>query len=219
VNGCHLDKLYHNEIWVIGNGESRKTFDLHSIDSHIIGCNAIHREFVCDQIVAVDRRMVTEIVANADYTNIPVSTRPNWIGDFTQYPNVKLLPELPYKGPERRDDPWHWNTGPFAIVIACYMNPKTVNLLGFDLYSVNNKLNNVYKDTRNYGKTKDTPVDHSYWLYHLKRIYDCFPEINFVIHNVENWQMPSEWMDTKNLTFKTISVNIHYADLGIHPAI
>ena len=156
MNGSHLDKSSHSEIWVIGNGESRKTFDLHSIDTHIIGCNAIHREFICDQIVAVDRRMVTEIVANPDYINVPVYTRPNWIGDFTQFPNVRLLPELPYKGPERRDEPWHWNTGPFAIVIACYMNPKTINLLGFDLYSVNNTIKNYESD-----------MDSSY-----ERIYD-----------------------------------------------
>ena len=205
MNGCLLDKSSQSEIWVLGNGESRKTFNLTNLQ-YTIGCNAVHREHVCNQIVAVDRRMVNEIVANPRYKEIPIYTRPDWVNNYKQYTNVSVVPKLPYTGSNRIDDPWHWNTGPFAILVACYMHPKKINLLGFDLYSTENKLNNIYKGTQNYGKPTDKPIDYSYWIYQLKKIFDCFPNIEFVQWHDNNWITPSEWLDTKNLTLHVISV-------------
>jgi len=205
VNGCHLDKYSPSEIWVVGNGESRKSYELKSL-GYTIGCNAIHREFVCNQIVAVDRRMVNEIVANPLYKNVPVYTRPDWVNHYTQYPNVSVVPPLPYIGTDRIDDPWHWNTGPFAILVACYMKPKQVNLLGFDMYSASKQLNNIYKDTQNYGKATDKPVNHSYWIYHLKKIFDSFPDIEFTHWHNDDWVNPVEWMNIRNLTLDVIRV-------------
>jgi hypothetical protein len=86
------------------------------------------------------------------------------------------------------------------------MNPKKINLIGFDLYSTKNKLNNIYKGTQNYGKPTDTPVDYSYWIYQLKKIFDCFPNIEFIQWHDNNWVTPHEWLDTKNLTLHVISV-------------
>jgi hypothetical protein len=205
VNGYLLDKSSQSEIWVLGNGESRKTLNLKELE-YTIGCNAVHREHVCNQIVAVDRRMVNEIISNPLYKDVPVYTRPDWVNNYKQYPNVGVVPSLPYTGTDRIDDPWHWNTGPFAILVACYMSPNKINLLGFDLYSTKNNLNNIYKDTQNYGKTTDRPVDHSYWVYHLKKIFDCFPSIEFVHWHTDDWVTPHEWLDTKNLTLSVISV-------------
>lgn len=205
MSGYHLDKSVHDEIWVLGNGESRRGYDLSTL-GYTIGCNAIHREFICDQIVAVDRRMVNEIIANPLYKNIPTYTRPDWVGQYKQHTTVTTVPKLPYVGITRADDPWHWNTGPFAILVACYMQPKKINLLGFDLYSSKNKLNNIYKDTKNYGTAVDKPVDHSYWLYHLKKIFESFPDIEFVHLHTDDWTTPHEWLETKNLTSAVINV-------------
>ena len=206
VFGCHLEKSSHNEIWVIGNGESRKNFNLNSLESFAIGCNAIHREYVCNEIVAVDRRMVREIVANPKYKNIKTYTRPNWVKEFSHNSNVTIVPELPYKGNLREDDPWHWNSGPFALLIACLKSPTTINLLGFDLYSPNHCLNNVYKDTDNYGKSTDHAIDHRYWVHQLYMLCTSFPKINFIQWQNKNWQIPSSWLSINNLTFKTINV-------------
>lgn len=205
MNGCLLDKLHLSETWVIGNGESRKHFDLSRIKSHTIGCNAIHRDYVCDEIVAVDRRMVNEILLNPLYKTVPIYTRPNWIQEFKQHLNVKVVPNLPYSGVTRIDDPWHWGSGPFAVLLAAQNNFDTVNLLGFDLYGIDSKMNNVYKDTINYAGSDKHAIDFSYWVYQIAKVFEYYPQINFKIWNTGNWTMPKEW-HSNNLTFCLMNV-------------
>lgn len=171
-----------------------------------IGCNAVHRDHVCDAIVAVDRRMVQEITSNTHYKSIPIYTRSNWIDQFKKFPNVAVLPPLPYKGSARWDDPWHWNSGPFAVLLACQSNPKTVNLVGFDLYGVAGKVNNLYKNTANYDKDSRSAIDNSHWLHQLKQLFDCFSNIKFVQWQKENWLVPDDWQSSKNLTVCRLNV-------------
>lgn len=206
MNGSHLDKLQLDNIWVIGNGESRRTINLNNINGVTIGCNAIHRDFVCDKIVAVDRRMVKEVLSNPSYQHTPIYTRSQWAPQFSSYKNVHTVPKLPYDGKLRSDDPWHWNSGPFAVLLGCLEQADTVNLLGFDLYSLQNKVNNIYKNTENYNSSDSAPVDHSYWLHQLKQLFASFPNKKFIQWQLSNWQVPDCWMDSKNLTFNTISV-------------
>lgn len=195
-----------DNIWVIGNGESRNNINLKNLGGTTIGCNAIHRDHVCDKIVAVDRRMVIEIIKNPNYKNIEIYTRPDWALHFKEHSNVKVVPELPYKGDKRWDDPWHWNSGPFAVLLACLENPKHINLLGFDLYGVDHKVNNIYKNTENYDTDQRHAIDFSHWLHQLKKLFDCFPEIKFVQWQKEKWQTPIAWEDSKNLTVKLLNV-------------
>ena len=171
-----------------------------------IGCNAIHRDHVCDAIIAVDRRMVWEITANPNYNSVPIYTRPDWIDQFKKYPNVTAVPELPYKGKDRWDDPWHWNSGPFAVLLACASNATTVNLVGFDLYGVDNKVNNLYKNTAHYDKETHHAINNAHWLHQLKKLFEHFPQVDFVQWQKENWSIPSTWTASKNLTFNTIKV-------------
>lgn len=203
--GSHLEESKHSNIWVLGNGESRRNVDLSSLD-YTIGCNAIHRDHVCNEIVAVDRRMVREITSNPKYTQTTIYTRPDWVKEFSTTPNVVVVPKLPYKGCLREDDPWHWNSGPFAVLVACLKSPSVINLLGFDLYSTDKKLNNIYKDTSNYGKESDHPIDHRYWVHQLYHLFMSFPKIQFVQWQHEPWAVPELWKTPKNLTFNTIRV-------------
>ena len=72
-------------VTVIGNGESRKSFDLYQLEwlGSTIGTNAVHRDFHPDQLVCCDRRMVQEAVNNS-YENPATASRP----DAT---NLKIL--------------------------------------------------------------------------------------------------------------------------------
>ena len=49
--------------FVLGNGTSRKSIDIKSLEPHgmIYGCNALYREYDPDYLVAVDVKMVLEI--------------------------------------------------------------------------------------------------------------------------------------------------------------
>jgi len=205
VNGYHLVQSQHNEIWVLGNGESRKSVDLSKLPRPIIGCNAVHRDFVCDYIVAVDKRMVDEILSNPLYNSINIYTRSNWVPYFRSN-QVRQVPSIPYHGTSKADDPWHWNSGPFAVLLASNLNIKKINLLGFDLYGKDQRVNNIYKDTKNYSNSSKLPVDHSHWVHQLPKIFQSYPDKEYIQWNTKDWRIPDNWKVIKNLTFSTICV-------------
>ena len=67
-----------NPAFIIGNGESRRSFDLNDIKSvaPIFGCNAIYRDFSPDWLVAVDEGVIDEISSSnfpIEYTLFPRS--------------------------------------------------------------------------------------------------------------------------------------------------
>ena len=141
---------------VIGNGESRRGFDITVLKgiTTVVGCNAIFRDHNLDYIVACDRHMCQE-AANTCGKNTIIYTRENWYKQFAFWPNVKRVPDLPYAGDKRPDDPFHWGTGPHAGSLALTFKPKAIFLLGFDLYpidkkTVNNTMEMNFSDKQNY---------------------------------------------------------------------
>ena len=100
---------------IIGNGESRRGFDISPLKlfSTVIGCNAIFRDFVTEYLVCADRHMCQQ-AANAVGKGTTIYTRENWAAQFAHWPNVKVIPKLPYAGDKRQDDTFHWGTGPHA---------------------------------------------------------------------------------------------------------
>ena len=52
-----------DRVFCIGNGESRKDFDLEKLKPHgkIYGCNALYRDFTPDVLCAVDMGIMHEI--------------------------------------------------------------------------------------------------------------------------------------------------------------
>jgi hypothetical protein len=186
-------------VTVIGNGESRKSFDLYQLEwlGTTIGTNAVHRDFHPDHLVCCDRRMVQEAVNNS-YEN-PVYTRSDWYKQFSFWRNVRCLPELPYEGNKRQDDPWHWGSGGHALNLACNMNPEFVVMIGFDLFASNNNLfNNVYKSTENYNDASKPPTDPSYWIYQTAKLFELYPNIKFLQIQLDDWNPPKEWEDFDN---------------------
>ena len=91
---------------IIGNGESRRGFDLSPLKdfSTVIGCNALHRDYMLEYVVCCDKHMCQE-AANSVSKKTTIFTRANWFAQFQFWPNIKKLPELPYTGDQRKDDP------------------------------------------------------------------------------------------------------------------
>jgi len=205
ANGNHLVQSV-DSVWVLGNGISRQGFNLRSIKDWTIGCNAIHRDYVVDEIVAVDRRMVNEILGNDNYKSIPIYTRKTWLSLYQDQTRLNAVPDLPYIGHNKFDKPDHWNSGPYAVLLATNHRPKTVNLLGFDLYGIGKTYNNLYANTPNYGKAGDRPVGHNFWIVQLAKLYELNPLITFVIWQRPQWPMPFQWKVMKNLTRQDIPV-------------
>ena len=182
-------------VLLIGNGESRSEINIDKINIHKVVCNAIYRDYAVDDLVCVDRRMVIESCEAGFKGN--VYTRSNWAKYFEKkYPNVKYVPELPYTGTHRSDDPFHWGSGNFAQLIACKTHHKKIYVLGFDLYGTadnTHKHNNVYKGTTNYNSTDHRAVDPRYWIVHFAKLCEIFKHKKFVILAHQDWKRPKEW--------------------------
>lgn len=189
---------------VIGNGESRKDIDLYKFrGSHFLfGCNAIHRDIVVDHLICCDRRTLEEATNNPSTTQTKIYTREQWRDGF-RFMNVHGLPPLPYNSQNKIDNSEHWGSGSYAVFVAAWLKFRNIKLIGFDLYSENNYVNNVYKDTENYADSTSQSVDHSLWVYHLSKVFEHYPNINFTIVNKDNWILPQEWL-LPNINFISI---------------
>lgn len=177
---------------VIGNGESRKVVNINEIDAIKIGCNAIYRDFKVDHLVCVDRRIVNEVISNKTNLNTKIYTRKDWLHYFYTFKNIIEVPELPYIGTERWDEPFQWGSGPYAVLIGA-LESNEVHIIGFDLYSKNKLVNNVYKDTSNYDTSDKHSVDPRYWIHQIGMVFKCFPDHKFVIYQEDNWVLPESW--------------------------
>ena len=182
---------------VVGNGESRKTINLEHFNLPIIGCNALHRDHKVDYLITCDRRMLQEAVRSPNTLETKIYVRPENYHHFRKMikdKRIQKLPELPYEGNLRQDDPIHWGSGCFAVLLAAQLDFQEVILLGFDLYGINDRVNNIYKNSNNYLKEENSAVDPSYWIYQISQVFDFYTDKKFIIYNHPSWELPKRWI-------------------------
>jgi len=189
---------------VVGNGESRLPFDLKGIKDHfsLIGCNAIYRDVEVPYLVCCDQRMVLEAIRKTNPNKTKIYTRRKWLIGFDDY-EIESVPELPYVGELRQDQSQHWNSGPYAVLLACTMKFDEIFLLGFDLYSYDSKVNNVYKDTENYQGSDTRSIDPQYWIYQISKLFEIYKDKKFIVVNKQDWKIPVSW-NLPNVSFRNI---------------
>lgn len=194
---------------VIGNGESRTQINLDKIKDTKIGCNAILRDTQVNHLVCVDKPMLREAFNTSYHKHAKVWTRKDWFVQYRLEKNIRMLPDLPYAGSERWDEEWHWGAGPYAVLLGAQKSKShTIKMIGFDLYGIHGKVNNVYKDTENYAVSDKKEVDPRYWIYQIGKVFECFPKIQFKIYQDNDWKMPNQWKKS-NVCLDSIS-NIYY---------
>ena len=158
----------NNRAFVLGNGKSRLNADLNTLKENgvIYGCNALYREFEPDHLIAVDVKMINEIIASGYHKTHSVWTNPNKgvsTKNFVQFFN-------PHKG---------WSSGPTALWYASTQNHKEIYILGFDYQGTEGKFNNVYADTYNYKKSSDVATYHGNWLSQTDKVIKEFKHIKY----------------------------------------
>lgn len=192
---------------VIGNGESRSSINVNKILDIKIGCNAIYRDYKVEHLVCADKRMVNEAILDSTNISTLIYTRKDWYDNYRGFLHVRTVPELPYKGKDRWDKPFNWGSGPYAVLIAAELSEE-VKLLGFDLYSKTDKINNVYKGTDNYDSADKRAIDPRYWIHQIGMVFRCFPQTEFTIYQEKDWEMPKAWIQP-HVRLDNIS-NIYY---------
>lgn len=189
----------HTIAVVVGNGESRRNFPIYKITGHVplIGCNAIHRDTIVDHLVCCDERMIREAVLNPNTMETCIYVREHGYQLFRKIQkrkNIHLVPEIPQQQLIRVDNPRNWGSGTYAHLIASQLKDvQTIYMLGFDLHSQDQYVNNIYKGTKNYSVSASHAIDPSYWIWQSNKVFKLFPGINYKVVNKELWNLPKEW--------------------------
>ena len=158
----------HNISFVLGNGRSRLSISpnvLLTIGA-VYGCNAQYREYEPHYLIAVDVKMVNEIIAAGYHKSHQVWTNPNK-GVTTKH-NINFF--NPHKG---------WSSGPTALWFAASQGHKEIYILGFDFQGIDGKFINVYADTFNYKKSTDAATYHGNWLNQTEKVIREFKHTKF----------------------------------------
>lgn len=159
-----------NEIaFVLGNGKSRLNANLQALKEYgvIYGCNALYREFEPDYLIAVDVKMINEIIDSGYHKKHQVWTNPN--------KGVKTKAGVNFFNPHKG-----WSSGPTALHFAASKGHRQIYILGFDYAGLEGKFNNVYADTFNYKKSDDSPTFHGNWLSQTEKTVKEFRNVGFI---------------------------------------
>lgn len=197
VNNAVFNNQISNKAVVIGNGLSRKEFNLKLIENHkggllaggalqSYGCNALYREFSPHFLVANGSEIINEI-ASSGYTN-----------DKIVYANANALLDNPSKFYLIPQDP-SWNAGTIATYLACFDGHKTVYLLGFDGVDTTTDGYNVYAGTNCYT-TPTQGYSEAFWVQAMLQVFNTYNDVDFVrVMPTKLWYMPEEWKYVPNL--------------------
>jgi hypothetical protein len=181
--------------FVLGNGTSRlKVNPVNLLDKGtVFGCNAQYREYEPHYLIAVDVKMVNEIIDSGYHRGHQVWTNPN--KGIKSKNNINLF--SPHKG---------WSSGPTALWFAAKQGFNEVFILGFDYQGLNGKFNNVYADTFNYKKSTDSATFFGNWLAQTEKVIKEFKKTKFIRVIDDNAFIPDRLgPDLTNLRHMTIS--------------
>jgi len=203
-----------NKACVIGNGISRKGFNLNAVMNHFggllgreklqtYGCNALYREHKPDFLVVSgdDREIIAE-VANSGYADNNIV--------YASAPHIQSHPGKFYLIPQ---DP-AWNSGSVAAYLAAFDGHKTIYLLGFDGQDTVGSNYNMYAGTPGYQGSTNAKADPAFFDITMKMIFDTYKNVDFVrVMPQSSYSMPEQWKFCTNLRQISFREFILEADL------
>ena len=98
------------------------------------------------------------------------------------------------------DFPVDWSAGNTAIHLACQHGAKEIYILGFDLSSNDESLNNLYKGTDNYLSSDAKGFNSNNWRNQMQTVFREFPDIEFCWVDATKH---SHLIEEKNLRYLT----------------
>ena len=164
------NKIEHfkDTAFVLGNGRSRLNVDCEKLLNigTVYGCNAQYREFDPHYLIAVDVKMVNELIEAGYHHKGSVWTNPN--------KGLKTKNKINFFSPHKG-----WSSGPTALWFAASNGHSRIYIHGFDYQGKSGKFNNVYADTFNYKKSTDAATFFGNWLSQTERVIKEFKHTRF----------------------------------------
>ena len=177
--------------FAIGNGESRKSFDLRKLFGKGLtyGCNGLHRDFTVKNLVCSKLAHLQEAIEYNYHKKSLVFSTVELI-NILKDPYIELLPKIPYNIGHDKDKPENWSSGSWAILLAAMEN-DIVTIIGYDFTGKGERnfgnpfgyVNNIYADTSNYPKTKNKQRDMGFDVQQVGHIIQHFKDVKFIFIN------------------------------------
>lgn len=179
-----------NIAFVIGNGLSRKNFELNQLHEYgkVYVCNQAIVDIAAQNVVAVDKSMVIKLISSGVARNAKVWTRHIWAKNLLGDQEIHSLVEKPYPAEVKWDREIDWGSGTHAVWLAASKHPVVV-MIGFDLVG-----SGVYNQKQ---------IDPRHWIHQLKQTFTRHPDCSFVQVQPTDWKTPSEWKTVTNLSRDT----------------
>lgn len=163
-----------NIAFCIGNGPSRKKFDVDKLKSvgPTYGCNRLIEKFGVDNTIVVDRNVLIDLIAQGYNRKTNIYTRQTW-HRLVQADNLYFLSDPVEEPIELWDKESHWGSGVHALNLAASRGADIVIMLGYDLYNAE--------------------LDPSCWIYQINKCFQLHPNTQFVQIQNDNWECPENW--------------------------
>ena len=141
---------------------------------------------------------------NVNNSQIKVS----WIKEPDYSHSIRDLE--PYPGEKTGD--FGWACGASSGYVAMLREkPDEIYMIGHDLYSHNNKVNNLYKSTKHYVSDQNSPTPAVNWIKQWYTLADWFPNVKLIKINRHNDGRDQvncriqEWDSRKNIIYADYS--------------
>lgn len=190
-----MTQIPTNNATILGNGNSRTYFDLDFFRKRgpLYGCNGIYRSEKIDWLVAVDDKMINEILSNK---------APHY--NFYVPPLQKRFEPAEYS-PEHRCQ----NAGMVAMELAIDHEYKQLLCLGFDFLfdDVSMNINNVFDGTYGYGpETRATVNDCINRVKYLNWFANQHKDVSFIFAYPELYKGNTfRYVDADNVKISFVS--------------
>jgi hypothetical protein len=190
-----MNNQISNKAVVIGNGVSRKDFNLKVIEQHkggllasgalqSYGCNAVYRDMKPHFLVATGSDEIIDEIIQSEYCNTNIV--------YASSANVMAHPSKFYLVPQDVQ----FNAGAVATYLAAFDGHKTIYLLGFDAEHGEFETN-IYRGTNAYEANSNTST---YYVNALSQIMNLYDDVDFVrVMPTVKAEMPEAWKYITNL--------------------
>lgn len=205
------NKQISNRAVIIGNGESRKSYEINVLKNHrggllgsgavqTYGCNALYRDWSPTFLVTTGKE-ITQEIAESGYCD-----------DHIVYANSEHVATYPgnfYLVPQ---DP-HYSAGAIAAYLAAFDGHTTIYFLGFDTTAGENYNNNMYAGTNGYGaRNQNYTEDHMVKC--LEIVMGVYPDVDFVrVMPTTTWRCPANWQRMMN--FRQIDTKAFHLEIDL----
>jgi len=215
-----INNQISNQACVIGNGISRKDFNLKAVIGHfggLLGRNKL-QTYACNHFAkeAIKTGLYPDfLVVTGDKPFIQSIVDSGYTKDHITYADLKYISQFPgefYKIPQ---EPC-WNSGAMATMLAALDLHKKIFLLGFDNQDTEHFNYNMYSGELGYQHQSGEQVQASSAFFEaaMKQVFDTYSDVDFVrvMPNKYHW-MPESWRGQPNLRQITFREFILEADL------